>query len=116
MQACVLVWGGPWDIECSEVRSSGGVAIRCFKQAHVRIRRCGVGGLGLGSDLASIAVSVQEAAYCAVTGSAVEKVGGNGCGGAAGVAAAAGVAGVRSLPRPAMLAFAHGGWLTCVCG
>ena len=75
MQACVLVWGGPWDIECSEVRSSGGVAIRCFKQARVRIRRCGVGGLGMGRDLASIAVSVQEAAYCSVAASAVEKVG-----------------------------------------
>ena len=32
MQACVLVWGGPWQVECCEVRSSGGsVCVCCMR-------------------------------------------------------------------------------------
>ena len=48
--------------------------MRCFKKAKVRVGWCGVGGLGVGSDLASIAVSVQESAECSLDHSAVEKV------------------------------------------
>ena len=73
MQACVLAWGGPWQVTCCEIRSSGGVAMRCFKSARMHVMRCGVGGLGAADDLASMAVSVQEQANCVLEGSAIEK-------------------------------------------